>query len=47
LADLLDFAQRLAAGAREKVAEDSRRLEELQAQRAKERSPVDTSALSR
>jgi hypothetical protein len=47
LVDLLDFAHRLAAGARAKVAEDSRRLEELRAQRANERSAVDTSASTR
>ena len=32
--DWLEVAQRLAAGARAKVAEDRRRLEELQAQKA-------------
>jgi hypothetical protein len=32
--DWLEMMQRLAAGARAKVAEDRRRLEELQAQRA-------------
>jgi hypothetical protein len=32
--DWLEMMQKLAAGARAKVAEDRRRLEELQAQRA-------------
>jgi hypothetical protein len=37
LVDWLEMAQRLAAGARAKVAEDRRRLEELQAQRTDSR----------
>jgi hypothetical protein len=36
----LEMMQRLAAGARAKVAEDRRRLEELQAQRADARGGV-------
>jgi hypothetical protein len=45
--DWLEVAQRLAAGARAKVAEDRRRLEELQAQRADARSGSETSASGR
>ena len=42
--DWLEMAQRLAAGARAKVAEDRRRLEELQAQRADARGGVEAPA---
>ena len=45
--DWLEIMQRLAAGARAKVAEDRRRLEELQAQRADERGGVEASTLGR
>jgi hypothetical protein len=41
--DWLELAQRLAAGARAKVAEDRRRLEELQTQRADARRQVESS----
>jgi hypothetical protein len=44
LEDLLEMAQKLAAGARAKVAEDRRRLEELQARRNGARSAVEVSA---
>jgi hypothetical protein len=44
LDDLLKMAQNLAAGARAKVAEDRRRIEELQAQRNDARSAVEVSA---
>lgn len=40
----LEIAQKLAAGMRAKAAEDRRRLEELQAQRADARGPVEESA---
>jgi len=45
--DWLEMMQRLAAGARAKVAEDRRRLEELQAQRADARGGVEASASGR
>jgi hypothetical protein len=45
--DWLEVAQKLAAGARAKVAEDRRRLEELQAQRADGRDGVEASAPAR
>jgi hypothetical protein len=45
--DWLEMAQRLDAGARAKVAEDRRRLEELQAQRADARGGVEASASGR
>jgi hypothetical protein len=44
LDDLLEMAQKLAAGARAKVAEDRRRIEELQTQRNNARSAVEASA---
>jgi hypothetical protein len=47
LVDLLEMAQRLAAGARAKVAEDRQRLEELQAKRADARGGVEASASGR
>jgi hypothetical protein len=45
--DWLEMAQRLAAGARAKVAEDRRRLEELQAKKADARGDVEASASGR
>jgi hypothetical protein len=45
--DWLEVAQKLAAGARAKVAEDRRRLEELQAQRADARGDGEASASGR
>ena len=45
--DWLEMMQRLAAGARAKVAEDRRRLEELQARRADARGFVEASAADR
>jgi hypothetical protein len=42
--DWLEMMQRLAAGARAKVAEDRRRIEELQAQMADARCGVEPSA---
>jgi hypothetical protein len=45
--DWLEMMQRLAVGARAKVAEDRRRLEELQAQRADARGGVEASSSSR
>jgi hypothetical protein len=45
--DWLEMAQKLAAGARAKVAEDRRRLEELQEKKADARSDVEASASSR
>jgi hypothetical protein len=45
--DWLEMMQRLAAGARAKVAEDRRRLEELQAQRADARGGVEVPASGR
>jgi hypothetical protein len=42
--DWLEMAQRLAAGARAKVAEDRRRLEELQTKKASTRGDVEASA---
>jgi hypothetical protein len=47
LVDWLEMAQKLAAGARAKVAEDRRRLEELQAQRADARDDVEGPASGR
>ncbi|MGA3228134.1 MAG: hypothetical protein ABSC65_30510 [Acidobacteriaceae bacterium] len=47
LVDWLEMAQRLAAGARAKVAEDRRRLEELQAQRTDARGGVEASTSGR
>ena len=47
LADWLEMAQRLAAGARAKVAEDRRRLEELQTQRAEARGGIEASSSGR
>ena len=47
LADWLEMAQRLAAGARAKVAEDRRRLEELQTQRAEARGAIEGSSSGR
>ena len=41
LVDWLEMMQRLAAGARAKVAEDRRRLEEQQAQKADARGGVE------
>jgi hypothetical protein len=41
--DWLEMMQRLAAGARAKVAEERRRLEELQAQRADARGGIEVS----
>ena len=43
--DWLEMTRRLAAGARAKVAEDRRRLEELQAQKADARCGVEASAV--
>jgi hypothetical protein len=45
--DWLEMAQRLAAGARAKVAEDRRRLEELQAKKADARGDGEASASGR
>jgi hypothetical protein len=45
--DWLEMMQKLAAGARAKVAEDRRRLEELQAQRADARGGVEAPASGR
>ena len=45
--DWLEIMQRLASGARAKVAEDRRRLEELQAQRADARDSVEAPASGR
>ena len=45
--DWLEMMQRLAAGARAKVAQDRRRLEELQAQRADARGGFEVSASGR
>jgi hypothetical protein len=42
--DWLEIMQRLAAGARAKVVEDRRRLEELQAQRVDARGGIEASA---
>ena len=42
--DWLEVMQRLAAGARAKLAEDRRRIEKLQAQRADAHGGVETSA---
>jgi BMFP domain-containing protein YqiC len=47
LVDWLEMMQRLAAGARAKVADDRRRLEELEAQRADARGGVEASASGR
>jgi hypothetical protein len=45
--DWLEMAQRLAVGARAKVAEDRRRLEELQTKKADARGDVEASASGR
>jgi hypothetical protein len=45
--DWLEMAQRLAAGARAKAAEDRRRIEESQKQKADARDPVETPASGR
>jgi hypothetical protein len=45
--DWLEMAQRIAAGARAKVAEDRRRLEELQTKKADARGNVEASAPDR
>lgn len=45
--DWLEVMQRLAAGARAKVGEDRRQLEELQAQKADARGGVEGSASGR
>lgn len=45
--DWLEMMQRLAAGARAKAAEDRRRLEELQAQRADARAGAEAPASGR
>jgi hypothetical protein len=47
LVDWLEMMHRLAAGARAKVAEDRRRLEELGAQSAEARGGVGASASGR
>jgi hypothetical protein len=43
----LEFAQRLAAGARAKIAEDRRRLEELQEQKVDTRDRSEVAASGR
>jgi BMFP domain-containing protein YqiC len=45
--DWFEMAQKLAAGARGKAAEDRRRLEELQAQKADTPAPVESPAAGR
>jgi hypothetical protein len=45
--DWLEMAKKLAAGARGKAAEDHRRLEELQAQKADAHPPVEAPASGR
>jgi hypothetical protein len=45
--DWLEMAQKLAAGARAKVAEDRRRLEELQAKKGDSRGDVEAPASGR
>jgi hypothetical protein len=45
--DWLEMAQKLAAGARGKAAEDRRRLEELQVQKAEAHPPVEAPASGR
>ncbi|MDX6461805.1 MAG: hypothetical protein QOE55_5502 [Acidobacteriaceae bacterium] len=47
LVDWLEMMQKLAAGARAKVAEDRRRLEELQPQKADAHGGVEASASGR